>query len=160
MAFVNRRLEVVLREQGLSASVVKAVLAERGHNPYLAGETAVALSEAVKADDWTELLDAYARCVRITRAQEAQFELRPDDFSLSAEQGLLAAYQDAAARDDGSIPAFAAALRDMVPAINAFFDDVLVMDEDTAVRENRLALLQHIANLTQDIADLSHLEGF
>jgi glycyl-tRNA synthetase len=37
---------------------------------------------------------------------------------------------------------------------------VLVMDEDQAVRENRLALLQHIANLTQGIADLSELEGF
>jgi glycyl-tRNA synthetase beta subunit len=34
------------------------------------------------------------------------------------------------------------------------------MDEDTAVRENRLALLQHIAGLAYGIADLSHLEGF
>jgi glycyl-tRNA synthetase beta subunit len=34
------------------------------------------------------------------------------------------------------------------------------MDEETAVRENRLALLQHIANLTDGIADLSELEGF
>ena len=34
------------------------------------------------------------------------------------------------------------------------------MYEETAVRENRLALLQHIANLTQGIADLSELEGF
>jgi glycyl-tRNA synthetase beta chain len=46
------------------------------------------------------------------------------------------------------------------PAISRFFDDVLVMDEDTAVRENRLALLQQIANLTTGLADLSELEGF
>ncbi len=159
-AFINRRLEVVLREQGLSASVVKAVLAEQGHNPYLAGETAVALNEVIQAEDWPELLDAYARCVRITRTQDSQFELRPADFALPAEQGLLAAYQDAAKQMNGSISAFVNALRGMVPAITTFFDDVLVMDEDTAVRQNRLALLQHIANLTQGIADLSHLEGF
>ena len=34
------------------------------------------------------------------------------------------------------------------------------MDEDTTVRENRLALLQHIAALTTGLADLSELEGF
>jgi hypothetical protein len=34
------------------------------------------------------------------------------------------------------------------------------MDEDTAVRHNRLALLQHIASLPRGIVDLSYLEGF
>ncbi|MCB9445177.1 MAG: glycine--tRNA ligase subunit beta [Ardenticatenaceae bacterium] len=160
LGFINRRLEVVLREQGIPASVVNAVLAEQGHNPYLAGKTAVALAEAVQADDWTQMLDAYARCVRITRTQDAQYDLRPDAFAIPAERTLLAAYQSAAASVDSSVPAFVGALREMVPAINDFFDAVLVMDEDTAVRENRLALLQHIANLTQGMADLSHLEGF
>ncbi len=160
LAFINRRLEVVLREQGQPASIVKAVLAEQGRNPYMAGITAVALTEATKSKDWTQLLDAYARCVRITRSQAGQFELRPDAFALPAEQTLLAAYQNAAVGLDGSVPAFVARLRDLVPAINGFFDDVLVMDEDTAVRENRLALLQHIAGLACGIADLSYLEGF
>jgi glycyl-tRNA synthetase len=151
---------VVLREQGLPASVVNAVLAEQGHNPYRAGKTAVALNEAVQADDWTQLLDAFARCVRITRSQDGQFDLRPDALAVPAEQTLLSAYQNAAATVDSSVPAFVSALRAMVPAINDFFDEVLVMDEDTAVRQNRLALLQHIANLTDGMADLSHLEGF
>ena len=48
----------------------------------------------------------------------------------------------------------------MIPAINAFFDKVLVMAEDRAVRENRLGLLQKIAALPHGIADLSRLEGF
>ena len=160
LGFINRRLEVVLREQGYSASVVKAVLAEQGHNPYLAGQTAGALSEAVQADDWTELLDAYARCVRITRTQDEQFTLRPEAFAIPAEQALLAAYQNASGQMNGTVSAFVTALGSMVPAINMFFDEVLVMDEATAARENRLALLQHIANLTQGMADLSHLEGF
>jgi glycyl-tRNA synthetase beta subunit len=34
------------------------------------------------------------------------------------------------------------------------------MDEDKAVRENRLAQLQHIAALADGIVDLSRLEGF
>ena len=53
-----------------------------------------------------------------------------------------------------------AVLRNLVPAITSFFIDVLVMDEDLAVRNNRLALLQHIASLPKGMADLAHLEGF
>ena len=160
MEFVNGRLEGVLRDLGHSAFVVKAVLAELAHDPYTASRVAESLSEAIKAEDWPELLDAYARCVRITRSQSETFTLRPDAFTLPAEQQLLAAYQQAAAKQDGTMPTFVATLRDLKPAIAQFFDDVLVMDEDTAVRENRLALLQRIADLTAGLADLSELEGF
>jgi glycyl-tRNA synthetase len=52
------------------------------------------------------------------------------------------------------------AFQPVIPAINRFFDDVLVMAEDRALRENRLALLQRIAALTSGIADLQVLEGF
>jgi glycyl-tRNA synthetase len=58
------------------------------------------------------------------------------------------------------MPALIASLRGLVPAINRFFDDILVMAEDTQTRENRLALLQRIANLAEGMADLSELEGF
>ena len=160
LGFVNGRLEGVLRDLGHSAFVVKAVQAELAHDPYTASRVAESLSEAIVAADWPELLDAYARCVRITRSQSDTFTLRPDAFTLPAEQQLLAAYQQAAAQQDGTMPTFVATLRQLKPAITKFFDDVLVMDEDTAVRENRLALLQHIASLTNGLADLSQLEGF
>jgi glycyl-tRNA synthetase len=140
--------------------VVKAVLAEQGHNPYAAAQAAAALSQAVQAGDWTEILDAYARCVRITRALPERYPLRPDDFSLEAEKALLAAYQEAAAAKDGTVTTFVTSLCRMVPAITRFFDNVLVMDEEPTVRENRLALLQHVADLPRGIADLSQLEGF
>jgi glycyl-tRNA synthetase len=158
--FINTRLEGILREEGYGAAVVKAVLAEQGHNPYAAAQAAAALNQAVQADDWTDILDAYARCVRITRALPESYLLRPDDFSLEAEKALWTAYQSAAAAKDGTVTALVTSLCQMVPAITRFFDNVLVMDEEPAVRENRLALLQHIADLPRGIADLSQLEGF
>ena len=84
----------------------------------------------------------------------------PDAFTLPAEQTLWVSYQEAAASQDGTVAQLVAALRGLVPAITTFFIDVLVMDEDMAVRHNRLALLQHIASLPKGIADLSYLEGF
>jgi transposase len=53
-----------------------------------------------------------------------------------------------------------AALRNLAPAIMICFIDVLVMDEDMAVRNNRLALRQPIASLPRGIVDLSCLVGF
>jgi len=160
LEFVNGRLEGVLREQGFPTSVIKAVLAEQGHNPYAATQTAVALNQAIQQPDWGDLLDTYARCVRITRSQSESFALHPDAFALQAEQALYAAYAAAAGKWDGTLHTFVDTLRDMAPVITHFFEEVLVMDEDTAVRENRLALLQHLANLTTGIVDLSFLEGF
>ncbi len=47
----------------------------------------------------------------------------------------------------------------MIPAIHDFFDKVLVMAEDKAVKEKRLGLLQRIAALASSMADFSKLES-
>jgi glycyl-tRNA synthetase beta subunit len=48
----------------------------------------------------------------------------------------------------------------MIPAVNRFFDEVLVMVEEKDLRQTRLALLQRIAALSDGVADFSCLEGF
>jgi glycyl-tRNA synthetase len=48
----------------------------------------------------------------------------------------------------------------MIPAVDTFFEQVLVMAEEQEVRQNRLGLLQRIAALAEGVADLSQLEGF
>jgi glycyl-tRNA synthetase beta subunit len=59
-----------------------------------------------------------------------------------------------------NVGAFLNAFEPVIPAVTAFFDKVLVMDKDDAVRENRLALLQYVAALAKGRADLSFLSGF
>ncbi len=160
MGFINGRFAVVLREEGYPASVVRAVLAEAGHDPYLASRTAAELQQAMTSADWQDMLNAYARCVRITRNLDEAYPLHPAEFTEPAERELLAAYQTARSAADGTLPTFIASLRELVPAIKRFFEETLVMADDQAVRENRLALLQHVAGLSGGLADLSELEGF
>jgi len=160
LAFIGGRLEVVLREAGHSASVVRAVLAEQTRDPYAASLAAAALAEATQAADWEGLLDAYARCVRITRPLAETYSLRPDDLRLPEERGVLASLIEAEAAKDGSVATFIASLRGLEPGITRLFDAVLIMDDDMAVRENRLALLQRVAGLARGVADLSAMEGF
>ena len=58
------------------------------------------------------------------------------------------------------VDSFLTAFTPLVPFIQAFFNEVLVMDKDAALREARLALLQRVAGLAEGIVDLSKLEGF
>jgi len=48
-------------------------------------------------------------------------------------------------------------LADLQPAVDAFFDQVMVMTDDEALRTNRLALLQQLGNLFLEVADISQL---
>ena len=55
---------------------------------------------------------------------------------------------------------FLASFELMVPAVNDFFDNVLVHTDDVALRNNRIALLQLISAMQNGRADLSELENF
>ena len=80
-------------------------------------------------------------------------------FVEQAEKDLYAALEEAEAakRQPGSVEDFFAAFLPMIPKINTFFDDVLVMAEDAKVKANRLGMLQRIAALADGVADMSRL---
>ena len=90
------------------------------------------------------------------------FALNPVHFVEPATEELHRACLQAAERitPESSVDEVFEELQSMIPAITRFFDDVLVMTEETALRENRLALLQRIAALPRGIADLSEVMGF
>jgi glycyl-tRNA synthetase len=161
--YVVQRLRGVLLEEGRRYDVVDAVLAERGYDPYWAAQNAQALDEWVARPDWADLLNAYARCVRIVRDQEQRYEVDPERFVEPTSAVLFKAVRDAKAsipEEDASIDDVLSAVQGIVPEINVFFDEVLVMDPDPEARENRLGLVQEVAALTRGAVDLSKLEGF
>ncbi|MCB0191430.1 MAG: glycine--tRNA ligase subunit beta [Anaerolineae bacterium] len=162
--FIQRRLEGILRDEyDLPFDVVQAVLAERGDNPWLALASARDLAAAIKRDYWEDTLNAYARCVRIVRNIEEKYAIQPNAFTEPVEKDLYIAYEKtrASLSAASSTEAVVTALREfLIEPINAFFDGVLVMDEDEMVRRNRLALLQGIRDLTKGVADFSKLQGF
>jgi glycyl-tRNA synthetase len=165
LEFVVERLRGALREQGFRYDVVDAALAARGGDPFRAHQAVEELSRWVARDDWSRILDNYARCVRITRDLKERFTLDPAHFAQPAEEELYAAYQEARGQitPDSSVDEFLAAFLPLVDVIDRYFareSGVLVMAEDRALRGNRLAQLQHVAALAEGIVDLSRLEGF
>jgi glycyl-tRNA synthetase len=160
--FIVERLRNVLLESGHSYDVVDAVLVAQGYNPSGATHAVKELSEWVKRSDWHVILPAYARCVRITRAVEVRYPVNEEIFVEPAERELYSALCKAEATEPapGSVNDFLVAFVPMIPVIDRFFDDVLVMTEENSLQENRLGLLQRIADLANGVADMSRLEGF
>ncbi|OQS44164.1 glycine--tRNA ligase subunit beta [Chromobacterium haemolyticum] len=88
--------------------------------------------------------------------------VNPALLSEAAEQALFAAVEQLAPQVDGQFAArdFAAALTQLASLrapVDAFFDGVMVMADDAAVRNNRIALLARLAGLFNRVADISLL---
>jgi glycyl-tRNA synthetase len=162
LEFIAGRLSVLLKE-AYRYDVVDAVLAEQSDNPAAAARAAKQLQAWVERDDWDTILPGYARCVRIMRsAGVAGEEMDVNEGKLvdAAEKALYQSFQSTVHGQPSTVDEFLEIVVKLIPAINKFFDDVLVMAEDETVRKNRLALVGQIANLSAGIADLSTLEGF
>ena len=161
--FIGGRLHAYVEERRIAApDVIAAVLAAQAANPYRAVEGMKQLTNWVSREDWTEILDGFARCVRITRAETERHPIQTALFQQPEEGALYAAYEAAAARltPAGNVDEFLSAFAPMLPAITAFFDAVLVNADDPALRRTRLGLLQAISAMQHRRADLSYLTGF
>jgi glycyl-tRNA synthetase len=165
--FIVERLRNWLLESGERFDVVDAVVSLQGENPARAAQAVRQLSAWIARPDWNRILPAYARCVRIMRSAGGAVAeaYKPLPGTEPAEQELYAALQTAEETlrqlpgsrtpDD-----FLNAFLPMIPAVDRFFEAVLVMVDEAQVRLNRLALMGRIAALAQGVADLAKLEGF
>lgn len=161
LEFIAGRLRVVLADDGFRHDVVDAVLAAQSHDPAACARAAHALQAWVVRPDWDMILPAFARCVRITRSQRVeQQSVDPALFVEAEEKQLYDAMLTSVACSACTVDEFLNIIVILMPAINLFFDKVLVMAEDPQVKQNRLALVQSIVALSSGIADFSKLAGF
>ena len=98
----------------------------------------------------------------MTRELDGTMPVLPAALQHAAEKDLWRGLQaaEAACAQHRTVDGLLRAFQPLAPLVAKFFEGVLVMDEDAAVRSNRLGLLQRVAALGSGIADLSKLEGF
>ena len=160
LEFITGRLNVALKDMGHKYDVVDAVLAAQSSNPAASARAVGQLEAWVSRPDWDKVLAGFARCVRITRDQKEIFKVNEKGLVEVEEKQLYTALQKTLNGQPSTVDGFLEIVVKLIPSINAFFDKVLVMADDKAVRENRLGLLQKIAALSNGIADFGKLEGF
>lgn len=160
--FIIGRFQVVLGDEGHTYEIIWAILNEQGQNPVRAVQGIAELEKWVKHEDWEYLLDTYARCKRMVRELD-HLELHADEFTEEVEHDLFKVYYKLSHRlhpGEHNVDRFMATFTNLAPHITSFFDDILIMDEDLKVRENRLALIQHIADMAHHYADFTQMPGF
>jgi glycyl-tRNA synthetase len=161
LEFMRGRLESwLLDEQGVDRFCMNAVLAQQADNPYRASVGIQELEGWVQRPEWEVILDNFARCVRITRAEPARYPVHESLLHTPEEKALWQAYSAHANLDGGNVGYFLTQFEPIVPAIKDFFNNVLVNVDDAQVRQNRIGLLQAIAAMQDGHADLSQLSGF
>ncbi len=162
--FILGRFNALLQDQNIEIDVIQAVSARRPTQPtdYLARVKAVA---EFKSNDAAEALAAAnKRVANILAKNNVEGDASVNNALLqeAAEQQLASdieaisdgVYKAAGERDYGYVLNTLATLR---PSIDAFFDNVMVMADDEAVRANRLALLLALRELFLTTADVSLL---
>jgi glycyl-tRNA synthetase len=160
--FVARRWETQQLDAGIPADPVRAVRA-LARRPAEAADALAWLVEHRDDADFTRVARALGRASRIVKPDVAS-GWDPASAAEPAEDDLRAAVEAFAAAltnrgpDATSLPEFVAAAGEMVEPIDRFFDDVLVMVDDEAVRANRLGLLAAIRDLAAAVIDWTALD--
>ncbi|WP_324133238.1 glycine--tRNA ligase subunit beta [Bosea sp. (in: a-proteobacteria)] len=177
LSFFHDRLKVMLRDQGARHDLVDAVLGEgaSGNDDLLLITRRVgALGRFLETEDGKSLLAGYKRAANILRAEEKKdgegaFAGAADlgliaQAGLIEEKGLAVALAQATPKAEAAVAAedyegAMAALADLRPAVDAFFDKVTVNDPDPALRANRLRLLNQLRAATRAVADFGRIAG-
>jgi len=167
--FLLGRLEVQLKDRAQPDSI-QAALHTGAHDLVSLEKRVLALQEVRESRraQFEATAAAFKRIANILiQAQEKKLPpsvLQPQLAKMPAEQAMLKALEQSRERlgvalEEGEdYPAAYAALADLRPAVDTFFDDVMVMDPDPGQRDNRLALLRALHELFAPLADFARLQ--
>lgn len=159
--FFTLRLKNIFLDREVPHHVIDLLLS----NNELSVADAEGLVNALLAnriDENVELVQAYTRMYNLVKDVEYT-GVNSDLLKEDAEKELFEAASKAseassAAWEAGDYDAVVAVPATLVPAINKFFEDVMVMDKDEAIKANRLQLVRLAYSVMAIIGDISALK--
>lgn len=165
--FMLERFRSWYSDEGISSNVFQSVMAIKPRKPYDFAKRIQAVSNFVKLDESAALAAANKRVSNLLgKADAASLSTEVNEALLtdSAEKVL---FQQLREKELNTAPLFEsgdytlglAELAQLKDSVDGFFDDVLVMCDDKAVQNNRLALLQRLRDIFLKVADISCLHS-
>ena len=160
-AFFTLRLKNIFLDREVPHHVIDLLLS----NNELSVADAEGLVNALLAnriDENVELVQAYTRMYNLVKDVEytgVNSDLLEEDAEKELfEAASIASEASSAAWEAGDYDAVVAVPATLVPAINKFFEDVMVMDKDEAIKANRLQLVRLAYSVMAIIGDISSLK--
>jgi len=161
LEFIKGRFFNNLTARGIPAGVVEGVLATGFYQLLEANRKIEALNTFRQRDDFELLLVTFKRVMNIIKGADEQ-QIVPDlledkaEIKLFAELNQLTDSCQKAIADQNYLQALETMAK-LKPAVDNFFDNVMVMVDNQAVKSNRIGLLQAITSLFRQVADFSKL---
>ncbi|WP_187985344.1 glycine--tRNA ligase subunit beta [Vibrio metschnikovii] len=163
--FMLGRFRAWYQDEGFSVDVIQAVLARRPTKPADFDQRVKAVSHFRELEAAEALAAANKRVGNILAKFAGQLPAEVD-LALLQEPAEKALAQDVAVMSEALEPVFASGdyqqalsqLASLREPVDAFFDNVMVMADDEALKQNRLTLLNDLRNLFLQIADISLLQ--
>jgi glycyl-tRNA synthetase beta chain len=160
--FFRVRYQYYLLDKGYPFDVIEAAISTSFDELLDVQHRIDALREAKEWQDFQSIVIAFKRAMNILKGASYEKEIHPSILTESSEKNLYQSFL----KTKGSIhrhlnkrdyPSALLEMTQMKKPIDDFFDQVMVMVEDEAIRNNRLALLDEIGILFLKIADFSKL---
>ena len=165
-AFILDRYRALYASLGFAQDEIASVLEVGASRPLDFDRRIKAVAEFRKNPDAISLAAANKRVRNILKKNASDNSTAIDSALLSepAEIALCDALTESAAAaapamSDGNFEKALQILSQLRPAVDRFFDEVMVMAEDTAVKNNRMALLHRMNALFLEVADISLLQA-
>ncbi len=160
--FFRVRYQNLMVDRGFSLDVLEAVFSVSFDNLLDVQRRVDALNRRRDLQDVKSIVIAFKRAINILKGSSFKKGIDVSLLSEPAEYHLYQSFQEAEAGiqpflREGSYDGAILEITKMRGPIDAFFDRVMVMVEDEAIRNNRLALLDGIGQLFLRIADFSKL---
>lgn len=112
------------------------------------------VSNLIEKDDFSKVNESANRIIRIVK-EDVEAEIKDSLFAFDAEKNLM---QGIKSIDETSYQKLFDSFVKINPLVEKFFEDVLVMDKDEAVKTNRLAMLTCLKKKYQKIANFTALQ--
>lgn len=164
--FILDRLRGYYADQGVPPQQFESVATLRPASLLDFDHRLKAIGEFIKLPEAEALAAANKRIRNILKKVEGaiQTSVDPSLFTEAAERELFDAVEQAIADTDDALKnrdyvAVLGRLARLRPQVDAFFDGVMVNVDDAAVRNNRLALLQRLADRLGSVAAIEHLSS-
>ncbi len=162
--YIYERLKGYYQEQGIRHDIFEAVMTVKPRKLSDFTARVNALTDFIGHTSAANLFAANKRISNILKATDAVAQVDSPLFSEPQEKAVFEAGQAvkesvSKAVKTGDYPAALNALATLRQPLDDFFDHVMVMADDTAIKNNRLALLAEIRSLFMQVADFSVIDA-
>lgn len=152
--FFRARVEKMM-DRNIPKDIVTAVLQSTHFVVRDLVETAALLAEKAQEDNFKSAVESLSRVFNLAEKAQGQTAVNPALFENQEEKDLAAAIEKVELTSD--LAANLDQLFALSPVIDAFFDHTMVMAEDEAVRNNRLALLSSLTAKAGQLAQFNQI---